>query len=96
MTHWLDMVITLLQANTSDLRELARLAGADPKTFYQGIEIERLDLLGKISKEWNFRRLPRPTFQLERSLSLIWSLGVQKDIFCTEFEARIVRKNVRQ
>jgi hypothetical protein len=47
MTHWLDMVITLLQANTSDLRELARLAGADPKTFYQGIEIERLDLAGQ-------------------------------------------------
>jgi hypothetical protein len=47
MTHWLDMVVALLRADTSDLRELARIAGADPKTFYRGIDISALDLDGQ-------------------------------------------------
>lgn len=47
MTHWLDKVITILDAETSNLRELARLAGGDPRTFYKGINIEKLDLTGQ-------------------------------------------------
>lgn len=47
MAHWLDKVVELLQANTTDLRELARLAGADPSTFYRGIDPSTLDLEGQ-------------------------------------------------
>jgi hypothetical protein len=47
MTHWLDIVVALLRADTSDLRELARIAGADPKTFYRGVDINALDLDGQ-------------------------------------------------
>jgi hypothetical protein len=44
VSHWLDKVVTLLQAGTTDLRELARMAGGNEKTFYLGIDIEKLDL----------------------------------------------------
>jgi hypothetical protein len=44
MSHWLEKVIILLEADTSDLRELARLAGGDPRTFYKGVDIKKLDL----------------------------------------------------
>jgi hypothetical protein len=47
MTHWLDRIVALFQADTSDLRELAQIAGADPKTFYRGIDIRNLELDGQ-------------------------------------------------
>jgi len=43
VAHWLDKVVTLLQAETSDLRELARMAGDSENTFYVGVDIEQLD-----------------------------------------------------
>lgn len=38
------MVVVLLQAETSDLRELCRIAGGDPATFYRGINLDELEL----------------------------------------------------
>jgi hypothetical protein len=47
MAHWLDKVVTLLQARTSNLRELAELAGEDPRTFYRGVMLSELDVEGQ-------------------------------------------------
>jgi len=47
MSHWLDKVIELLQANTADLRELARMAGGNPKIFYLGVRLSDLDVSGQ-------------------------------------------------
>lgn len=47
MSNWLEMVVTLLQAQTSNLRELARIAGADPRNFYRGIRLSDLDVAGQ-------------------------------------------------
>jgi hypothetical protein len=47
MAHWLDKVIELLNAETADLRELARIAGANPATFYRGINLADLDVNGQ-------------------------------------------------
>lgn len=47
MSHWLQTVIDLLEAETSNLRELAILAGADPRTFYVGVKLEDLDIRGQ-------------------------------------------------
>lgn len=47
MSHWLDKVIELLEADTMDLRDLAKIAGADPKIFYRGIDPRALDLSGQ-------------------------------------------------
>lgn len=44
MSHWLDKVVSLLQAETADLRELAQIAGGDPRIFYRGINPAELDL----------------------------------------------------
>jgi len=44
MPHWLEVVVTLLQSNTTDLRKLAILAGGNPETFYIGTDLEGLDL----------------------------------------------------
>ena len=43
----MDKVIDLLCADTADLRELAIMAGANPKTFYHGINPGDLDLTGQ-------------------------------------------------
>lgn len=43
MPHWMDKVVVLLTANTSDLRELATIAGGNPRTFYRGINPEDLE-----------------------------------------------------
>jgi hypothetical protein len=45
--HWLEKVVVLLQAETGDLRELARIAGADPRIFYRGVDLHDLDLGGQ-------------------------------------------------
>jgi hypothetical protein len=47
VSHWLDKVVTLLRADTADLRELARIAGADVRVFYRGIDASELDLAGQ-------------------------------------------------
>ena len=44
MSHWLDTVVTLLCAEISDLRELAKIAGRDPKTFYTGANVGKLEI----------------------------------------------------
>jgi hypothetical protein len=53
--HWWDMVVTLLCAETKDLRELARIAGANPKTFYHGVDPANLDLVGQDLNGIEFR-----------------------------------------
>jgi hypothetical protein len=47
LPHWLDVVVTLLRSDTANLKELARLAGRDPRYFYRGIDPSNLDLLGQ-------------------------------------------------
>ena len=44
MAHWLDGALKLLEAETADLTELARMVGADPKTFYRGADFRSADL----------------------------------------------------
>lgn len=46
MTHWLSLVVTLLESNSSDLRELARIAGGNPKDFYLGTDLSGVDVRG--------------------------------------------------
>ena len=47
MTHWLDTVVVLLTSETANLRELALLAGGDPRTFYLGVDTQRIDFFGQ-------------------------------------------------
>ncbi len=54
MPHWLEKVITLLQADTSDLRELARMAGSNPRIFYRGISLADLELSGQDLQDMEF------------------------------------------
>lgn len=44
---WEEQVVDILCADTTDLRELARLAGADPSTFYLGARLDGVDLRGQ-------------------------------------------------
>jgi tetratricopeptide (TPR) repeat protein len=41
VSHWLDKVSEILEAETSDLGQLALIAGGDPKTFYSGTEVRK-------------------------------------------------------
>jgi rod shape-determining protein MreB len=47
MPHWLDRIANLLEADTVDLRELARRAGGEPESFYIGTRIDGADLRGQ-------------------------------------------------
>ena len=47
MTHWTSKIIDLLEADTADLRELAIIAGGDPKTFYLGVDMRGVDVRGQ-------------------------------------------------
>lgn len=70
MPHWLDKVIMLLKADTANLRELARIAGADPKIFYRGIDPNELDLAGQDIEGMEFSS-PTPVDQInDRQLQL--------------------------
>jgi len=44
MTHWSKVVTNLLEADTKDLRQLAKIAGHDPATFYRHTSVAELNL----------------------------------------------------
>lgn len=44
---WLKAIERVLRASTGDLRELARIAGMDPKTLYIGTGLSGVDLRGQ-------------------------------------------------
>ncbi len=44
---WLSGVRNILSAETGDLRELAKLAGEDPRTLYIGTSIDGIDIRGQ-------------------------------------------------
>jgi hypothetical protein len=64
MPHWLQKVIDLFQADTIDLRELAVLAGGDPKIFYRGISLSDVETEGQNLEGMEFGQEER-SFQLE-------------------------------
>ena len=70
MPHWLDKIITLLQAETFDLRELARIAGGDPRTFYRGIDPVDLDLTGQNIEGMEFSSSAHQNEHLRAQLEL--------------------------
>jgi 5-methylcytosine-specific restriction protein A len=46
-SHWLDKVLAIFQSDLMDLRELAKLAGANPEHFYRGVDFTNVDLRGQ-------------------------------------------------
>lgn len=46
-SHWLDKAADLLVAPTDNLRDLAVLAGGDPRTFYRHTSLDGCDLRGQ-------------------------------------------------
>src|SRR5579864_5741440 len=57
MAHWLQTVSALLASETIDLRELARTAGGDPKTFYRGANLDGVDICGQDLRGMGFTGL---------------------------------------
>ncbi len=47
MPSWQEKVVRVMMAETSDLRELARIAGRDPATFWRDANFRRADLSGQ-------------------------------------------------
>lgn len=45
--HWSDRVIKILEAKTGNLRDLAEIAGCDPKTFYKNQSLAGCDIRGQ-------------------------------------------------
>jgi ABC-type phosphate transport system auxiliary subunit len=62
MPHRFEKVLAILQAPTADLRELAHLAGGDPRTFYRGISLSDVDTTGQNIEGMDFSddRLQEP------------------------------------
>jgi len=57
VTHWLDKVVEILNADTNDLRQLARIAGYNPKNFYRWTSMDGADLRGQDLTGMKFARL---------------------------------------
>jgi hypothetical protein len=95
MPHWLDKVIVLLQANTADLRELARIAGGDPKTFYRGIHLDELDTAGQdlTGMEFNQSIEENSTSLKPRTLNIV---DVQSNVVSATEAIRQIRQTSRQ
>lgn len=47
MPHWLDKVLDIYNADTINLRELAKIAGANPEFFYVGTSMRNVDVKGQ-------------------------------------------------
>ena len=47
MNNWLSPIITILEGEQSDLRDLALSVGADPKFFYMNQDLSQCDLRGQ-------------------------------------------------
>lgn len=54
---WLDRVEAILRATTGDLRELAKIGGADPKTLYIGTSLNGVDIRGQDLRGMTFTQL---------------------------------------
>jgi hypothetical protein len=94
MPHWLDKIITLLQAETSDLRELARIAGGDPRNFYRGIDSNDLDLTGQNIEGMQFSSSLHQNDHLRRQLEL--ELISTSDEHRPEYKAMRIKRAPRQ
>ncbi|HEY1632565.1 MAG TPA: hypothetical protein VGF56_14715 [Rhizomicrobium sp.] len=70
MTHWLDIVIELIKADTADLRALAKLAGADPRTFYVGTRLDGADIRSQDLRGMLFTELGSAAVQLDNHTKL--------------------------
>jgi hypothetical protein len=57
LNHWLQTTINLLEAETYDLRELAKIAGAAPETFYVGARLDGVNLKGQDLRGMQFTNL---------------------------------------
>lgn len=53
-SHWLSKVIDILTSEEANLKRLAALVGADPKTFYRGADLSRADLSGQDLRGMDF------------------------------------------
>jgi predicted GIY-YIG superfamily endonuclease len=91
--HWLDKVIALLQADTADLRELAHIAGGDPRIFYRGIKLEDLDIAGQNIEGMEFSP---PGNQNDRRGQLELGLLAEIDERRPEHKAIRIKRAVRQ
>ena len=52
--HWLETASKILRSDIANLRELARLAGSDPRFFYRGVNLRRADLRGQDLRGMDF------------------------------------------
>jgi hypothetical protein len=54
MTHWLDKLWVIPKVQTSNLRELAIILDADPRSFYRDQDLQGCDLRGQDLREMDF------------------------------------------
>ena len=70
MNHWLDGIIELIDAKTSDLRELAEMVGGDPQNFYLGTGLDGVDICGQDLRGMQFTSLSSATVKYDASTLL--------------------------
>lgn len=68
--HWLDKIVTLFEAETNDLKELARLTGLNPNYFYVGTNISGADIRGQDLRGMSFTDLDLSQVKYDDSTKL--------------------------
>jgi hypothetical protein len=72
VSHWLSKVVDLLNTETADLRQLAKLAGGNPKTFYRGARLDGVDLSGQDLRGMEFTDVDFSKFSFDEKTKLDW------------------------
>jgi len=70
VSHWLDGTIELINAKTSDLRELAQIVGGDPQSFYVGTGLDGVDICGQDLRGMQFTSLSSAAVKYDASTLL--------------------------
>ncbi|HXC57033.1 MAG TPA: hypothetical protein VNU97_17165 [Rhizomicrobium sp.] len=68
--HWLDKVLVILESETADLRELAKLVGGEPEIFYLGTRLSGVDLRGQDLRGMKFTDLRAEDVRIDEKTQL--------------------------
>jgi hypothetical protein len=79
--RWLEKTAEILLATTCDMRELAKISGCNPKTFYLGTKLDGVNICGQDLRDMDFTDLAQAEifFDVETRLDRRYMLEVNRN-----------------
>lgn len=83
---WRKAIARILNANTGDLRALAALAGADPRTLYIGTRLDGVDVRGQDLRGMNLEGVDRSKIRYDEETRFDYPSEALPLIYLSEFD----------